>query len=98
MSFSDVDNSRATGLIIKSGSNNFIAFNVNNGVNIYKPLLMNRNACNGIPTVSATSDIARGSITTTTHGSISSTSGNIQTQNGTVKTEWNICKSCMHWK
>ena len=36
--FSDVANSGATDLIIKSGATNFIAFNNSNSVNISEPL------------------------------------------------------------
>ena len=55
-----------------------MACNVSNGMNIYKPLLMNTNSLNGIASNTAPGDIAGGTITTTT-GSISSFSGNIQT-------------------
>ena len=44
---------------------------------------MNNNTLNGIESITASSDIAGGSITTST-GNISSFSGNIQTIEGTV--------------
>ena len=81
--FSDVANSRATDLMIKSGSTNFMTFNVSNGINIYKTILMNNNALSGIASISAAGDAAGGTITPTA-GSISSLSGNIQTIHITV--------------
>ena len=41
--FWDVANTGATDLIIKSGFTNFIGFNTINGINVYKPLLINTN-------------------------------------------------------
>ena len=81
--FWDVANTGATDLIIKSGLTNFMAFETINGINMYKPLLMNNNSLSGITTITASSDIAAGTITTIS-GNISSTSGNIQRRNGSV--------------
>ena len=69
--FSDVENIGATDLIIKSGSTHLMDFNVSNGINIYKHLLINNNALSGIYSIVASSDIAGGSITTS-NGNISS--------------------------
>ena len=82
--FWDVANIGATELIIKSGFTNFKAFNTINGTNVYKPLLINNNSFSGIMSITASSDIESGTITTTS-GNISSTSENIQkTRNGSV--------------
>ena len=51
--FSDVATSGATGFIIKSGSLTFMAFNVSDGIHVYKPFLMSINALSGISSVSA---------------------------------------------
>ena len=42
--FSDVGNSGATDLKTKSGSTNFMTFNVSNGINFCKPLSMNNSS------------------------------------------------------
>ena len=62
--FWDVANTGATYLIIKSGLTNFIAFNTINGINVYKPVLMNNIFLSGLSSITATGDIAAGSITT----------------------------------
>ena len=65
LEFSDVASSGATNLTIKSGSSVFMALNVCNGIKIYKPILLNRNAFKQITaTISASTDIASGAITT----------------------------------
>ena len=45
--FWDVANTGATDLIIKSGLTNFIAFTTINGINVYKPIIMNSNSLSG---------------------------------------------------
>ena len=60
-----------------------MAFKSIHGINVYNPILMNSNSLKGISSITASGDIAAGSITTNS-GNISSTSGNIQTGDGTV--------------
>ena len=68
--FSDVATNETTDWINNSGPNNFMAVNVSNGNNIFKPLLMHNHALNWASGISVSSDTASGT-TTTTSGSIS---------------------------
>ena len=55
--FWDVANTGATDLIIKSGFTNFMSFHTINGINIYKPIIMNSNSLSGITSINASGDI-----------------------------------------
>ena len=55
--FWDVSNTGATDLIIKSGKTNFVAFRTINGINIYKPIIMNSKSLSGITSIAASGDI-----------------------------------------
>ena len=73
-----------------------MAFNVSNGIHIYKPLSMNNNVLSGLTRTTASVDIAGGTITRTTTGGFFFTSDNIQTQNGIVSGKTGVCQeSCM---
>ena len=60
-----------------------MVFNVIDGINIYKNLLLNNNTLSGMINITASGELVAGSITTSS-GNISSYSGNKQTREGTV--------------
>ena len=55
--FSNVANTGATDLIMKSGFTNFMPLNAVNGINVYNLILMHNNSLSGITSITASGEL-----------------------------------------